>query len=173
MGLKFAAGTPRGAGDGLILTGNDLDVVANADGSIVANVDDIQVGVLATDAQHGVRGGGTQHANAVPAGAAGFMTGADKSKLNGVAAGAEVNLTSRQERVATETITNSDTAMADLLDFAPGSPQSVLLLFNGVAAIQGVGEDYTISGQTITWLASTGTAPNMQTNDDLVAYYLS
>lgn len=38
-----------------------------------------------------VGGGGTQHANAVPAGAAGFMTGADKAKLDGVAAGATAN----------------------------------------------------------------------------------
>lgn len=35
--------------------------------------------------------GGTAHANAVASGAAGFMTGADKAKLDGVAAGAQVN----------------------------------------------------------------------------------
>jgi hypothetical protein len=63
-------------------------VVANADGSIVVNPTNVQVGVLATDAQHGLRGGGTQHAVAAPAGAAGFMTGADKAKLDGIAASA-------------------------------------------------------------------------------------
>ena len=36
---------------------------------------------------HGNRGGGSLHANVVPAGASGFMTGADKTKLDGVAAG--------------------------------------------------------------------------------------
>ncbi|MDZ7905167.1 MAG: hypothetical protein U5N55_04890 [Cypionkella sp.] len=36
------------------------------------------------DTAHGVRAGGTLHANAVAAGAAGFMTGADKTKLDGV-----------------------------------------------------------------------------------------
>jgi len=38
-----------------------LNVIANADGSITVNANDIQVGVLASDAQHGTRGGGTQH----------------------------------------------------------------------------------------------------------------
>lgn len=58
-----------------------LDVGANADGSIVVNANDIQVGVLATDAQHGNRGGGALHANVVAAGAAGFMTGAQATAL--------------------------------------------------------------------------------------------
>jgi len=48
-----------------------LNVVANADGSIVVNADDIQVGVLATDAQHGNRGGGALHV-AVSNAVAGF-----------------------------------------------------------------------------------------------------
>ena len=38
-----------------------------------------------------VGAGGSEHANAVPSGAAGFMSGADKSKLDGVEAGAEAN----------------------------------------------------------------------------------
>ncbi len=81
------------AGDGMT-GGGDLsadrtfDVVANADGSIVANANDIQVGILASDAQHGSRGGGTQHADVVAAGASGFMTGADKTKLDGFPASA-------------------------------------------------------------------------------------
>ena len=75
-------------GAGLTLTdggagGNaTLDVGANADGSIVVNADDIQVGVLATDAQHGNRGGGALHALAVASGAAGFISGADQQKLD-------------------------------------------------------------------------------------------
>ncbi len=81
-----SSGTNTGdqtAGAGLTGTAT-LAVGANGDGSITVNADDIQVGVLATDAQHGVRGGGTQHANVVAAGAAGFMTGADKTKLDAV-----------------------------------------------------------------------------------------
>ncbi len=77
-------------GGGTLAADRTFDVVANADGSIIANANDVQVGILATDAQHGVRGGGTQHANAIAAGAAGFMTGADKTKLDGVGAGATV-----------------------------------------------------------------------------------
>ena len=40
-----------------------------------------------------VGAGGAAHSNAVAAGAAGFMTGADKIKLDGIAAGATVNAT--------------------------------------------------------------------------------
>lgn len=40
------------------------------------------------DTAHGSRAGGTLHANVIAGGAAGFMTGADKTKLDGVATGA-------------------------------------------------------------------------------------
>jgi hypothetical protein len=85
--LSFAQFTGAGAitaGAGLTKTGNTVNVIANADGSITVNADDVQVGILATDAQHGTRGGGTLHANVIAAGAAGFMTGADKTKLDGL-----------------------------------------------------------------------------------------
>ncbi len=76
------------AGTGLTSSGTTVNFIANADGSLVANANDAQVGVLASDAQHGNRGGGGIHANAVAAGAAGFMTGADKTKIDGIASGA-------------------------------------------------------------------------------------
>lgn len=60
----------------------ELDVVAHVDGSILVNSDDIQVGVLASDGQHGLRGGGTQHAVAIASGAAGFLAGADKQLID-------------------------------------------------------------------------------------------
>lgn len=81
-------------GAGLTGTYNDpantytFVVGQNADGSIVVNADDIQVGVLATDVQHGNRGGGALHSAVIAAGAAGFMSGTDKSKLDGVATSA-------------------------------------------------------------------------------------
>ena len=45
-----------------------------------------------------VGSGGAAHANAVASGAAGFMTGADKTKLDGIAAGATANSTDAQLR---------------------------------------------------------------------------
>jgi hypothetical protein len=60
--------------------------VANADGSIVVNANDIQVGVI-SDAQHGNRGGGSLHAVA-GGGSSGFMTDAQATKLAGIASGA-------------------------------------------------------------------------------------
>jgi hypothetical protein len=81
--------------------------------------------------------------------------------------------TPRQEAVTTEVITGTDTAITDTLDNTPVSNASVKLFFNGVLATQGAGADYTISGSTITWLASSGTAPDMDTNDELIAVYAS
>lgn len=90
-GIEAAAINALG-GAGMTKTGSTLNVIANADASIVVNANDIQVGVLATDAQHGNRGGGGIHSNVVAGGAAGFMSGSDKTKLDalvnvGIAAG--------------------------------------------------------------------------------------
>ena len=68
-------------GGGDLSADRTLAVAANADGSIVVNADDIQVGVLASDAQHGNRGGGAIHAAATGS-VAGFMPAADKAKLD-------------------------------------------------------------------------------------------
>lgn len=68
------------AGAGLTSTGTTVNVVANADGSVVVNANDIQVGVLASDAQHGTLGGGTTHAAATTS-AAGFLSALDKTQL--------------------------------------------------------------------------------------------
>jgi hypothetical protein len=168
----IGAGSPRGAGAGLVLNVNDLDVAANADGSLVVNTNDIQIGIIATDAQHGVRGGGTQHADAIAAGAAGFMTGSDKTKLDGITAGAEPNQTQNEEEVTTEVI-STDTAITDTLNNTPNPVNSLMLYLNGVKQQQGAGNDYTLSGTTITWLASSGTAVDMDATDTLDASYLS
>lgn len=170
---QIGSGSPRGAGAGLVLNVNDLDVVANGDGSIVVNANDIQVGVI-TEAQHGDQplNDGLQHAAATTS-FNGFMSSGDKTKLDGVTAGAEPNSTENQEAVTTETITGSDTAMADTLNNTPVGNASVVLWLNGVQQEQGATKDYTISGSTITWLASSGTACDMETSDVLIATYLS
>lgn len=77
----IAAGVTAGAG--LTKTGVTIDVVANADGSIVVAANDVKVGVI-NATQHGTLAGGTTHADAVAAGASGFMTGADKTKLDAI-----------------------------------------------------------------------------------------
>lgn len=74
-------------GGGDLSSDKTINVVANADGSIVVNANDIQVGVLATDAQHGNRGNGSLHTAATTS-VAGFMSSTDKTKLDGVATGA-------------------------------------------------------------------------------------
>lgn len=80
-----SAGAPGSvlAGNGLEFAGDlvTLHVVPNADGSIVAAANDVKVGVLATDAQHGVRGGGTQHLVATGA-SAGFHSATDKTRAD-------------------------------------------------------------------------------------------
>ena len=70
-------------GGGALSASVTLNVVANADGSIIVNTSDIQVGVIG-DTQHGTRSGGNLHPDVIAAGASGFMSGADKTKLNGL-----------------------------------------------------------------------------------------
>lgn len=77
----------------------------------------------------------------------------------------------KQESVTTQVITGTDTALTDTLDFAPVSASSVKLYLNGVLQKQGATFDYTISGSTITWLQSTGTAVPLDTSDELLAVY--
>ena len=81
------------SGNGLT-GGGDLSTdrtiaVAAADTTITVNADSIQVGVI-TDTNHGTRGGGTLHSVATTS-VAGFESAADKTKLDGISAGAEVN----------------------------------------------------------------------------------
>lgn len=81
--------------------------------------------------------------------------------------------TFNHETLASQVITGTDTTLTDTLDNTPISPDSVRIWMNGIFQEQGSGKDYTISGQTITWLASSGTAVNMDTDDDLVVEYMS
>ena len=79
-------------GGGDLSANRTFDVGANADGSIVVNANDLQVGVLATDVQHGMRGGGTQHAVATTS-TAGFMSATDKTNLDALSTGTWTNYT--------------------------------------------------------------------------------
>ena len=99
-------------GGGTLAADRTFNVVAHADASIVVNADSIQVGVLASDAQHGVRGGGTQHA-AVTTSVNGFMLAADMLKLDGIADGATVGVTSARQVIAGAGLTGGGDLSAD------------------------------------------------------------
>lgn len=63
---------------------------ASSDATTKANAAQAAAIAASTPAAH-AGSGGAAHANAVAAGAAGFMSGADKTKLDGIADGAQVN----------------------------------------------------------------------------------
>lgn len=81
--------------------------------------------------------------------------------------------TPQQEQVTSQNITGTDTALTDTLNNTPTSNGAVKLYLNGILLTQGAGADYTVSGTTITWLASSGTAPDLDTADVLIAVYES
>lgn len=77
------------------LSGNvTINVVANADGSIIVNADDIQVGII-NATQHGAQTDATLHAVATQL-LAGFMSATDKAKLD--------NLSGSSFNVAQQTV---------------------------------------------------------------------
>lgn len=75
-------------GGGALSANITLSALADAEGSISVGAGGLKVGVLAFDAEHGNRGGGSLHAVATPnpGGVAGFMSAADKTKLDGLSA---------------------------------------------------------------------------------------
>lgn len=78
------------------------------------------------DSAHG-GSGGTAHANVVAGGAAGFMAGADKTKLDGIAAGATANATDAQLRDrATHTGTQAAATITGLAAIATSGSASDL-----------------------------------------------
>lgn len=96
-----------------------------------------------------VGSGGTAHANAVASGAAGFLTGADKAKLDGIAAGATANsadaaLLARSNHTGTQTAST-------ISDFAEAVDDRVAALI--VPAGQ-LSELYDDAGNTLTYTAT-------------------
>jgi len=81
--------------------------------------------------------------------------------------------TPRQHALATEVITASDTAMAAQLTNTPVSSASVKLHYFGILLEQGATKDYTVAAKVVTWLASSGTAPDQATSELLIATYES
>ena len=123
-------------GGGDLSADRTLNVVANADASIVVNANDIQVGVLASDAQHGTRGGGTQHAVATT-NANGFMSSTDKTRIDSIQTGtatlvlgtiavATATITASSKVYLTHSAANASTALGALFaeGLTPGAPGS-------------------------------------------------
>ncbi len=75
------------------------------------------------DTQHGSRGGGTLH-SAATTGTAGFMSASDKTKLNGIATGAEVNQNAFSNVLANGVTCAAD-SKTDTLEIAAGTGISV------------------------------------------------
>ena len=87
-------------------------------------------------AQHGSYSDGSHHAAAVPAGASGFMTGTDKTKLDGIAAGATANSTDAQLRDrATHTGTQIASTISDFSTAADARITAARGAANGIAPL--------------------------------------
>lgn len=79
--------------------------------------------------------------------------------------------TANQEQVTSEAITGTDTAITDTLAATPLGTANFSLYLNGQLQQEGAGNDYTRAGTTITWLASSGTAVDLEASDELLAIY--
>lgn len=81
--------------------------------------------------------GGAEHANVVAAGAAGFMAGADKTKLDGIETGATADQTAAEILSAIITVDGSGSTLdADLLD---GSHKADITKLSAMAVLKIVG----------------------------------
>ena len=103
--VKFVGGSPVEAGSGLNKVGPIISIGADPDGSIIVNSNSIGVGILATDEQHGDRGGGSVHALATDS-TAGFISAPDKRKLNSIEDDADIT---DKDNVRTALANASDT----------------------------------------------------------------
>jgi hypothetical protein len=94
---------------------------------------------------HGNQAGGSLHADVIAGGASGFMSGADKTKLNGIANGATANATDAALRDrATHTGTQSlDTTTDSATRLAMTSAERTKL--SGIAAGATVGADWSVN----------------------------
>lgn len=154
---KFLKSNVAAAGDPAWATVTKADVgLANVDNTSDASkpVSTAQATVigLKLDATHAGTGGAA-HADVIAGGAAGFMTGADKTKLDGIAAGAEVN----QHAFATVAVSGQTSVSAD-------AKQGTLTLANGagVAITTDAATDTVTIGTTA---ATTSVAGHMSAAD--------
>lgn len=115
------------------------------------------------DTAHGARAGGALHANAVAAGAAGFMTGADKTKLDGVATGANNYVHPNHSGDVTSVADGATTIVAGAVTLAKQANVATGTVFYRKTALAGAPEVQTLATLK-TDLGLTGTNSGDQTS---------
>lgn len=126
---------------------------------------------------HGNRGGGTLHSTVIASGAAGFMSGTDKAKLDGIANGATENSTdvfllSRSNHIGTQlasTISNFSTAAQTAVTSVTGNAGTATVL-QTARTINGVSFD---GSANITVTAAAGTLTGTTLNSTVVTSSLT
>ena len=116
----------------------------------------------------------SDHAHAIVAAAAGTSDFGDAAGEGASTSFARADHTHGREEITMEpvtaqNITGTDTAITDTLDNTPA--RFLGLWLNGQLLPEGAGEAYTRSGATLTWLASSGCAPDLVVADELRALY--
>lgn len=157
-------------GGGDLSADRTFNVVANADGSIVVAADDVKVGVLATDAQHGNRGNGALHTAATTS-LAGFMAAADKV-FQAAQQSAEVLVTNNAyANLAFDGVTDDLAQWNALLAAVPDKsvlkmPNGTTRISNAVSIPSGKHLSFRGAGQDKTYVLSTHqTADHFTVND--------
>lgn len=118
----------------------------------------------------------SDHKHAIAAAAAGQINGGDVAAEGASTSFARADHTHGfpslvQEAVTTEAVVGTDTALADTLNNTPATGFAVMLFLNGQYMPQGAGLAYTLAGSTITWLASSGCAPDLAPTDEIYVLY--
>lgn len=104
-----------------------MPVTVNGGAPTAPQITDFQTTFQVAPSSH-VGTGGAAHANVVAAGASGFMTGADKTKLNGIATAATANATDAALRDrATHTGTQTASTISDFNSAARAQTEAELV----------------------------------------------
>lgn len=185
--LGFTQFTGTGAiiaGRGLTKTGNTLDVGAGPGIFVTADtveiayfsgsVSALSAGVASSlgTSQSSSRG---DHVHAVFTATAVGLANANAEGSSAALSRADHAHQRDIARTVMVAITSSVSIDSGLPAFAytPITSSGVIVYLNGLIQFPGSGHDYTIAGDTITWLAGSGTAVDLATNDELLVSFFS